>query len=116
VVICSLISPFRADRQRAREVCQRDGVPFAEVFINAPLSVCEARDPRGLYKRARAGEIAKFTGLSSPYEPPENPELNLRTAEYSLETTLANLVDFVADLARIPHHLEPEGLSEGSGI
>jgi adenylyl-sulfate kinase len=101
VVLCSLISPFRSDRRRVREICRRDGVPFAEVFVNAPISVCEARDPRGLYKKARAGEIKQFTGLSSPYEPPEVPELELRTGEVALESCLETLVEFAMDLSRL---------------
>jgi bifunctional enzyme CysN/CysC len=101
VVLCSLISPFRADRRRVREICQRDGVIFAEIFVNAPISVCEARDPRGLYKKARAGEIKQFTGLSSPYETPEAPELELRTGEIALEFCLGTLVEYTMDLSRI---------------
>lgn len=101
VVLCSLISPFRADRRRVREICLRDGVTFAEVFVNAPISVCEARDPRGLYKKARAGEIKQFTGLSSPYEHPENPELELRTGEVSLEFCLGTLLEYAMELSRL---------------
>lgn len=101
VVLCSLISPFRADRRRVREICRRDGVPFAEVFVNASFEVCEARDPRGLYKKARAGEIKNFTGLSSPYEAPETPELELRTGETSLEVCLGTLKDFSLELSRL---------------
>jgi len=101
VVLCSLISPFRADRRRVREICRRDGVLFAEVFVNAPISVCEARDPRGLYKKARAGEIKQFTGLSSPYETPEAAELELRTSEVSLESCLGTLVEYAMNLSRL---------------
>jgi bifunctional enzyme CysN/CysC len=102
VVICSLISPFRSDRERVREICQRDGVLFAEVFVNAPIEVCEARDPRGLYKKARAGEIKQFTGLSSPYEAPLGPELELRTGEVALDQCLEVLVDYTVNLSRPP--------------
>lgn len=116
VVICSLISPFRADRKRVREICHRDGVPFAEIFINAPIEACEARDPRGLYKKARAGEIKDFTGISSPYEEPEKPELELHTSEDSLETTLADLLRFALDLSRISEPQVPGEFAKGSGI
>lgn len=116
VVVCSLISPFQADRDNVRRICQRDGIPFAEVFINAPLDVCEARDPRGLYKKARAGEIAEFTGISSPYEAPVSPELELRTSEHSLETTLSDLMNFTVELSRIPEPRVAEELARGSGI
>ncbi|MDJ1169319.1 adenylyl-sulfate kinase [Roseofilum sp. BLCC_M154] len=75
IVLVSAISPYRAIRE---EVRQRIG-DFVEVFVNAPLAVCEERDVKGLYKRARAGEIKQFTGISDPYEPPENPEIECRT-------------------------------------
>jgi len=73
IVVTSFISPFRADRAEAREIIGSDR--FIEVFVDAPLETCEARDPKGLYAKARAGEIAEFTGVSSPYEPPESPAL-----------------------------------------
>jgi len=116
VVICSLISPYRADRKRVREICHRDGIPFAEVFINAPIEACEARDPRGLYKKARAGEIKEFTGISSPYEAPESPELELRTSEHTLENSLNDLLHFTVDLARISEPQVPAEFAKGSGI
>jgi len=116
VVICSLISPFRADRKRVREICHRDGVPFAEIFINAPIEACEARDPRGLYKKARAGEIKEFTGVSSPYEEPEHPELELRTSEHPIEHTLSELLRFSVDLSRISEPQVPGEFAKGSGI
>src|SRR5262245_47880729 len=70
--IAALISPYRRDRARAREIIARAGasIPFIEVFVDAPLAVCEQRDPKGLYARARAGAIHEFTGISAPYEPP----------------------------------------------
>ncbi len=75
IVLVSAISPYRAIRD---EVRQKIG-DFIEVFVNAPLNVCEDRDVKGLYKRARAGEIKGFTGIDDPYEPPENPEIECRT-------------------------------------
>lgn len=116
VVICSLISPFQADRDNVRKICQRDGIPFAEVFINAPLQECEKRDPRGLYKKARAGEIKEFTGITSPYEAPTAPELELRTSEHSLETTLSDLMNFTVEVSRIPEPQVAEELARGGGI
>lgn len=77
IVITALISPFRTDREMARKLL-RD-TKFIEAFVDAPLAVCEARDPKGLYKRARCGAITQFTGIDSPYEPPLNPELRLDT-------------------------------------
>lgn len=116
VVICSLISPYKADRDRVREICHRDGIPFAEVFINAPLQVCEARDPRGLYKKARSGEISDFTGISSPYEPPTAPELEIRTGETSMEISLGQLLDFADQLARKGEPSLSGEHAAGSGI
>jgi bifunctional enzyme CysN/CysC len=116
VVICSLISPYSADRKRVREICHRDGVPFAEVFVNAPIETCEARDPRGLYKKARAGEIKDFTGVSSPYESPEAPELEIRTNEHTLESSLRDLVHFAVDLSRVSGPQVAQDFNKGSGI
>lgn len=114
IVICSLISPYRADRDRVRESCRRDKIPFAEVFINTPIEVCEERDPRGLYKRARAGEIKDFTGVNAPYEVPEAPELEIRTWESSMDASLAALMDLATSLAREYPRQPDAGL--GSGI
>jgi hypothetical protein len=86
LVTVALISPFRDGRQRARErVAPR---PFVEVFCNSPLSVCEARDPKGLYRRVQAGKVAEFTGITSPYEVPLQPELVLDTAHTSSEHSI----------------------------
>jgi bifunctional enzyme CysN/CysC len=75
IVLCSFISPFRAERRMVRE--QLEGGEFIEVFVDTPLDQCIARDPKGLYRRAIAGEIKNFTGIDQPYETPENPELHL---------------------------------------
>jgi bifunctional enzyme CysN/CysC len=77
IVLCSFISPFRAERQAARELVEKG--EFLEVFVDTPLEECMRRDPKGLYARAKAGKIRNFTGLDSPYEPPEAPEIHLRT-------------------------------------
>jgi adenylyl-sulfate kinase len=79
VALVPVISPFAADRKMVREAHQQAGLTFIEVFVDAPLEVCEERDPKGLYARARAGEISDMTGIDSPYEPPENPNLRLDT-------------------------------------
>ena len=77
VTLAAFVSPYRRDRDAIRE---RIGKDFIEVFVDAPLAVCEARDPKGLYKKARAGELKEFTGIDAPYEPPESPELRLDAA------------------------------------
>lgn len=90
VVIVSSISPLRADRDKARDVLSRRGA-FLEVFVDAPLDVAEARDPKGLYRRARAGELPHFTGLSSPYEAPLKPELRIDTSVLSPAQAVENI-------------------------
>ncbi len=85
VAIACLISPYAAGRDAARQVHQKDGLTFLEVFVDTPLEVCEARDPKGLYKQARAGQLTGMTGVDDPYEPPVAAELVLKTAEKSLE-------------------------------
>lgn len=93
VVLTAFISPFRADRDRVRSLAGTD--EFIEIFVDCPLEVCEQRDVKGLYKKARAGEIADFTGISSPFEVPENPELTIATADLSLEESVAKVTDFI---------------------
>ncbi|MEO6053093.1 MAG: adenylyl-sulfate kinase [Chthoniobacterales bacterium] len=116
IVICSLISPYREDRRRVREICHRDGIPFSEVYVNAPLSVCEERDPRGLYKKARAGEIKQFTGIDSPYEAPEKPDLEILTNEHPLPEALERLHGYVVTLAKSPQQGISQEFDKGSGI
>lgn len=79
VAIVSLVSPYHLDRDAVRARHVAVGVPYIEVFVDAPLTVTEARDPKGLYKKARAGEIPAFTGVSDPYEAPRKPEVHVRT-------------------------------------
>jgi bifunctional enzyme CysN/CysC len=98
IVITSFISPYRSDRGRAREAAKDN---FHEIYVEAPLNVCETRDPKGLYRRARAGEIADFTGIDSPYEPPENAELVVPTHQLEPEECLERLVDYVERRFRI---------------
>ena len=95
VVVCSLISPMRADRDAARAVHVKADLPFTEVFVDTPLAECEARDPKGLYARARAGEIAEFTGISAPYEPPLTPDLHIRPEDGTAEEVAQRIVSTV---------------------
>lgn len=92
IVISAFISPFQADRENARRVI---GEGFHEIFLDAGLDVCEARDPKGLYKKARAGEIQEFTGISSPYERPHAPAMTLDTGTLPPETCLEELEAYV---------------------
>ena len=92
IVLSSFISPYRADRDVARETHEKDGMDFIEVFVDCPLDEAEKRDPKGLYKKARAGEIKNFTGIDDPYEAPESPEVHLKTAEMSLQQEVEHLI------------------------
>jgi bifunctional enzyme CysN/CysC len=99
VVITSFISPYRADRARARSIALQAGAEFVEIFVDAPLAVCEQRDPKGLYQKARAGELKGFTGIDAPYEPPEDPEIAVRTDRQSAaESVDAILVELLPRL------------------
>ncbi|MBE7189894.1 adenylyl-sulfate kinase, partial [Jatrophihabitans endophyticus] len=95
VAIVSLVSPYTADRERARVTHAEGNLPFAEIFVDTPLSVCEARDPKGMYAKARAGEISDFTGISAPYEAPESPHLRLRPEDGDAATQAALVMDLV---------------------
>ena len=93
LVLTAFISPYRADRDAVRAImCQGD---FIEVYVRASLEVCEHRDPKGLYRKARAGHIAEFTGVSAPYEAPENPELVVSTAETPVATCVAQIAEYL---------------------
>ena len=100
VVIAALISPFRADRALAAERAKERGVPFAEIFINAPLAECERRDPKQLYKKARAGQIPQFTGIDSPYEAPMAPDMEIRTDRASVAESVERLAEMTLGLAK----------------
>jgi len=92
ITLVSFISPFRQERRNARTLIGGD---FVEVFVDASLQVCEDRDPKGLYKKARAGAIADFTGISSPYEIPENPEIVLKTGKENLDVCVDRVLDYL---------------------
>jgi adenylylsulfate kinase len=93
IVVCAFISPLRAQRRLVRELVHEGD--FVEVYVRASLEVCEARDPKGLYKRARAGEIPDFTGVGAPYEPPERPEVTLDTEGHDIEESTSQLLEYL---------------------
>ncbi|KAL2178642.1 Adenylylsulfate kinase-domain-containing protein [Thermothelomyces heterothallicus CBS 202.75] len=103
IALTSFISPYRADRQIARDLHAKashpgdEPLPFIEVFVDVPLEEAERRDPKGLYKKARAGEIKDFTGISAPYEAPEAPEITIRTDLLSVEECVHKIVDYLAE-------------------
>ena len=99
ISINSFISPTQEIRNYARSVIGADD--FIEIYINAPLAVCEQRDVKGLYKKARKGEIKGFTGIDSPYEAPENPALEIRTDQLSLEEAVAQITDYLLPIIQL---------------
>jgi adenylyl-sulfate kinase len=108
ICLTALISPFRSDRLRARSLLPAGS--FLEVYVNAPLAVCEARDIKGLYRRARANEIPNFTGISSAYEAPESPDLEVRTDLLTVEESIAAVLEAVKErLASLRNNDSPAG-------
>lgn len=99
VVITGFISPFRADREMARNII--GDTDFIEVYIDCPLEICEKRDVKGLYTRARKGEIANFTGISSPYEPPVNPFITVKTGNEELSACLQQIQTAISDRLKL---------------
>jgi bifunctional enzyme CysN/CysC len=102
LVIAAFISPFRAERRSARALLEAG--EFIEVFVDTPISVAEARDPKGLYRKVRLGELRNFTGIDSPYEPPESPEIRIDTTAGSPEDAAGAIVSYLASAGM----LEPE--------
>jgi adenylylsulfate kinase len=98
----SFISPYRKDRDQARKIHEEAGLPFIEVYVSAPLEVCEQRDPKGLYQKAREGKIPEFTGISAPYEEPLNAEIILDVAEKSPQEAAAEVINYMTDKGLLP--------------
>jgi adenylylsulfate kinase len=98
----SFISPYRKDRDRAREIHEEAGLPFIEIFVSAPLEVCEQRDPKGLYQKAREGKIPEFTGISAPYEEPLKPEIVLDVAKLSPQEAAAEVINYLTEKKLLP--------------
>ncbi len=97
ICLTAFVSPYRRDRNRVREsVSDRYGRPFIEIYVNTPLEVCIQRDPKGLYRKAMAGEIKNFTGISDPYEPPLSPELELRPDAHPPDRLADEVIDYLA--------------------
>jgi len=93
VVICAAVSPYRATREEVRNMIGSDH--FIEVFVDTPLEICEQRDAKGLYAKARRGEIKGFTGIDDPYEPPENPEIRLDTVNHTPEENARIILEYL---------------------
>ncbi|HRX78112.1 MAG: adenylyl-sulfate kinase [Planctomycetaceae bacterium] len=103
ITITAFVSPYRRDRDAVRRRIEESGQTgdFIEVFVDAPLEVCESRDPKGLYKKARAGELKGFTGIDDPYEAPEQPELRLASAEHSPDALADQVIEYLRQMNRI---------------
>jgi adenylylsulfate kinase len=93
VVLSAFISPFEADRQQVRSIVGSEN--YFEVFVDTPIEICEQRDVKGLYKKARAGEVKNFTGIDSPYEAPKHPDISIKTAEMTIDQSISVLLDKV---------------------
>jgi adenylylsulfate kinase len=103
IALASFISPYRVDRAIARQMHEQEGLTFLEVYLDTPLEVCEQRDPKGLYQKARRGLIRGFTGIDDPYEAPERPELTLYTAEHDVQRCAQQCLQLMAE-----HGLAPD--------
>jgi len=110
VAISSFISPYRSGRDEIRNSVARK-TDFVEVYVDCPLAVCEQRDPKGLYKKARAGKIPDFTGISAPYEPPLNPEIVIQTAQFTVEECVDQMLEFLEKEGYLNSRLNPRALS-----
>lgn len=105
IALSSFISPYRADRDEVRRLHEATNLKFVEVFVDCSLEVAEDRDPKGLYKKARAGEIKNFTGIDDPYEAPEKPEIHLNTDRMTLEEEVSTIINYLKahDIIREQH-------------
>ncbi|XP_050694454.1 bifunctional 3'-phosphoadenosine 5'-phosphosulfate synthase-like isoform X1 [Eriocheir sinensis] len=111
VALCSFVSPFAKDRAQAKKIHEDSGLPFFEVFVDTPLEVCEKRDVKGLYKKARAGMIKGFTGIDSQYQRPETPDVVLKTAQCSVDECVQQVLDTLEEWEVIPKSAN-EGVKE----
>lgn len=105
--LTSFISPYKADRKIARDLhatvaAGDEPIPFIEVYVDIPVEVAEQRDPKGLYKKARAGIIKDFTGISAPYEAPEAPEIHIRSDQVSVEDAVVTIVEYLKKKGLLP--------------
>jgi adenylylsulfate kinase-like enzyme len=105
IAISAFISPYRSDRARVRKIMEEAQHKFVEIHVDCPLEVCEERDPKKLYAKARSGEIPEFTGISAPYEAPTNPELVIHTHQESVQESVTKILD---------HLLNAVGIAETS--
>ena len=97
ITLTSFISPYRSDRELARRLHISRSIPFIEIFVHVPLSIAESRDPKGLYAKARKGEIKDFTGVSAPYEEPQDADIVVKSGETGIEEAVAQIAKYLED-------------------
>ncbi len=102
VTMTSFISPYRKDRDLVRQLHDENKIPFVEIFVDTPIAVCEERDPKGLYKKARAGEIKGFTGIDDPYEAPNKPEIVIDTSKVSPQDASIQVIEYLESRDLLP--------------
>jgi adenylylsulfate kinase len=102
ISLTAFISPYRSDRDSARKLAEDEHDAFIEVFVDCPVDVCEKRDPKGMYQKARAGIIKEFTGISAPYEPPERAEIHLSTDQLTVSECVQSVMDYLVERNYIP--------------
>ena len=102
VALCSFVSPFEKDRELARRIHEESNLPFFEVFVDTPIEVCEERDVKGLYKKAREGKIKGFTGIDQEYEPPQNPDVLARTVGVTVHDSMMQVVRLLVEKVNPP--------------
>jgi adenylylsulfate kinase len=115
ISLSSFISPYKEDRDEVRELHQAADLKFVEVFVDCSLEVAEERDPKGLYKKARAGQIKNFTGIDDPYEAPERPEIHLKTDEMTIDQEVAIVIDYLIDNGIIQREYYTRSNDRGDG-
>ena len=118
ISLSSFISPYKSDRDEVRRLHETKNLKFVEVFVDCPLSVAEKRDPKGLYKKARAGEIKNFTGIDDPYETPVDPEVHLRTDELTVEEEVTAIMEYleINKVIEARHSIRADGGNDSAAV
>jgi adenylylsulfate kinase len=118
IALSSFISPYKADRDEVRQLHEAANLTFVEVFVDCSLAVAEERDPKGLYKKARAGEIKNFTGIDDPYEVPTKPEIHLKTDEMTVQQEVSIIIDYLVDNGIISrsHYTRADDQADGAAV
>ncbi len=118
IALSSFISPYKADRDEVRELHEAAKLDFVEVFVDCSLEVAERRDPKGLYRKARAGQIKNFTGIDDPYEPPASPEIHLKSDEMTVEEEVKAVIDYLTDngIIKLAYYTRVDDSVDGAAV